>query len=90
MSKRQSYTACSSAHAEIGAVNECTKSILYLINILKDLNLFERFHKGPVQIYNDNAVTVQWSHNMITKGLPYIQMHENTVRESIQEGTVDS
>ena len=88
-SKRQSYTARSSAHAEIGAVDECTKSILYLINILKDLNLFDRFHKGPVQIYNDNAATVQWSHNMTTKGLRYIQMRENAVRESIQEGTVD-
>ena len=86
--KRQSYTARSSAQAEIGAVDECTKTILEIINILKDLQKFDDFHNGPITIYNDNAACVQWSQNMTTKGLRYIQMRENTVRESVQDGTI--
>ena len=87
-SKRQSYTARSSPEAEIGAVDECVKTIQQLINILKDLQLYDRFISGPVPVYNDNAAAVQWSYNMTTKGLRYIQIRENAVRENIQAGTV--
>ena len=82
--KRQTFTARSSAHAEIGAVDDCTKSIQHIRNILTDLNIFQQFTKGPITIYNDNQATVQWSHNMTTKGLRYIQIRENAVREQVQ------
>ena len=87
MSKRQTYTARSSAQAEIGAVDECAKSIQHIINILKDLSLFNNYHTGPITIYNDNLACVQWSHNMTTKGLRYIQICENAVRELVQART---
>ena len=83
MSKRQSYTARSSAEAEIGAVDECTKTLQQIRNILQDLSLFKIYHNGPITIYNDNSAAVQWSHNMSTKGLRYIQMRENAVREQV-------
>ena len=88
MSKRQTYTARSSAQAEIGAVDECAKSIQHIINILKDLSLFNNYHTGPITIYNDNSACVQWSHNMTTKGLRYIQICENAVRELVQARTI--
>ena len=83
MSKRQSYTARSSAEAEIGSVDECTKTLQQIRNILQDLILFETCHNGPITIYNDNSAAVQWAHNMTTKGLRYIQICENAVREQV-------
>jgi len=88
-SKRQTYTARSSAEAEIGAVDECTKTLQQIINVLKDLHLLDKFVDGPITIYNDNSACVQWSHNMSTKGLRYIQIRENAVREQVQAGTVE-
>ena len=87
-SKRQTFTARSSAEAEIGSVDECTKTIQYIRNILTDLGLFQLFTNGPIPIRNDNAAAVQWSHNMSTKGLRYIQIRENAVREQVQTGLI--
>ena len=83
-SKRQTYTARSSCEAEIGSVDECTKTLQQIANILKDMGLFELFTNGPIVIHNDNAACVQWSHNMTTKGIRYIQIRENAVREQVQ------
>ena len=86
--KRQTYTARSSAHAEIGAVDDCTKTLQHIQNILQDLSLFKTFTDGPITIYNDNQASVQWSHNMTTKGLRYIQIRENAVREQVQKNFI--
>ena len=79
-SKRQTYTARSSAQAEFGAaVDECNKSIYHIINTLKDLSLFGNYYHStcPITIYNDNSACVQLSHNiMTTKGSRYIQIHK--------------
>ena len=83
ISKRQSITARSTAEAEIYATDECTKNILHLRNILKDLQLLTTFCPSPTSLYNDNNACVLWSTNMTTKGLRHIQIRENAVRESI-------
>ena len=89
VSKRQTYTARSSADAEVGSVDECTKALQGFVNVLKDLSLYESIiNHEPLQIYNDNAATVQWSHNMTTKGLRYIQIRENAVRENVQANVI--
>ena len=88
-SKRQTYTARSSGEAEIGSVDDCTKSLQHISHILKDLNVLEKFKNGPINILNDNAAAVQWSHNMTSKGLRYIQMRENAVREQVQAKFID-
>jgi len=90
VSKRQSITARSSTEAEIYAIDECTKCIQHLSNILRDLNLFNTFTNdgNPITIRNDNEAAVKWSHNMTTKGLRHLQMRENAVREQVQLGLI--
>jgi hypothetical protein len=90
VSKRQSITARSSTEAEIYAIDECTKCIQHLSNILRDLHLFHIFtnENEPIPIKNDNEAAVKWSHNMTTKGLRHIQMRENAVREQVQLGLI--
>lgn len=88
MSKRQTVTARSSAEAEIYATDECVKHILYLRNLLNELELGKEYLNNPLTIYNDNAACVAWSHNMTTKGLRYIQIRENAVREAVQNKIV--
>ena len=83
MSKRQSLTARSSAEAEIIATDECTKFLLYLRNVSLDLNIATLLFPSATILYNDNAACVKWAKNMTTKGLQYIQIRENAVRESI-------
>lgn len=89
VSKRQSITARSSTEAEIYAVDECTKCLQHVSNILSDLNLLHLFtHNEPIPIRNDNEAAVKWSHNMTTRGLRHIQMRENAVREQVQQGFI--
>ena len=86
--KRQSYTARSSCHAEIGAIDECTNTLLYIRNLLEDLKLCHLFTDGSIPIYNDNQSVIQWSYNMTQKATRYIQIRENAVREEVQSGFI--
>ena len=86
--KRQSFTARSSCHAEIGAMDECTKTLLYIRNILDDLNLLLNFTDGPIPLYNDNQSAIKWSSHMTQKATRYIQIKENAVREEVQSGFI--
>ena len=86
--KRQTFTARSSCHAEIGAIDECTKTLLYIKNILQDLQLLSTFTDGPIPVYNDNQSAIQWSYNMTQKATRYIQIRENAVREEVQSGFI--
>jgi len=79
--KRQSFTARSSAEAEIYATDECAKNILHLLNIINDLGLTDSIINGPVDIWNDNNACVCWSKNTTTKGLRHVQIREKAVRE---------
>ena len=83
VSKRQTLTARSSAEAESVATDECTKFLLYLHNICDDLHIKSILFPRTTVIYNNNAACVKWSRNMTTKGLRYIQIRENAVRESV-------
>ena len=64
------------------------KTLQHIQNILQDLSLFQTFTEGPITIYNDNQASIQWSHNMTTKGLRYIQIRENAVREQVQKNFI--
>ena len=83
VSKRQTITARSSAEAEIYAVDECTKYLLYLKQIIEGLDLQEELMPSFTKIYNDNNAAVCWSKNSTTKGLRHVQIRENAVRESV-------
>ena len=39
---------------------------------------------APIDIYNDNKLSINWNHSMKTKGLRYLQIRENTVPEDVQ------
>ena len=86
ISKRQTYTARSSAEAEIYATDECAKNILHLMNIIQDLDLTQELIQGPINIWNDNNACVCWSKNTTTKGLRHVQIRENAVREGVMMG----
>ena len=88
MSKRQSFTARSSAEAEIYATDESTKNILHILNIIHDIGLTSDLIHGPVQIWNDNKACVCWTKSTTTKGLRHVQIRENAVRESVATGIV--
>jgi len=81
-SKRQRITARSSCEAEIYATDECVKDILHLRNIVKDLNMTKEILHDKTTIYNDNMACVLWSKNTTTKGLRYLQIRENAIREN--------
>lgn len=60
VSKRQSITAWSSTEAEIYAVDECTKCLQHISNILHDLHQYHEFTNDdePIPIMNDNEAAV--------------------------------
>jgi len=80
-SKRQKITARSSAEAEIYATDQCVKDLIYLRNVIRDLNLLAVL-PGKTKVYNDNMACVTWSKSKTTKGLRYLQIRENSVREN--------
>ena len=41
------------------------------------------------KLYNDNSACVQWSHNMTTKSMRWVELPENSIREWVQDGTLD-
>jgi hypothetical protein len=84
ISKRQQITACSSAEAEIYAMNECVKFLLELVQILEFLEVKHIFMPGTTTVFNDNNACVNWAKRCTTKGLRHIQMHENHVRENVE------
>ena len=87
-SKRQSITARSSAESEIYATDECCKDILYLSQIIHDLNLQHDLLNKTTHIYNDSMACVHWTKNRTTRSIRHIQLRENAIREAVQNGTI--
>jgi len=81
MSKRQKITARSSGEAEIYATDMCVRDIQMLRNIISDLELENVFFDTRTKVYNDNMACIHWSKKTTTKGLRYIQIKENAIRE---------
>ena len=48
------------------------------------MDLKEEFMAAPINIYNDNQVSINWDHIKITKGLRHLQIHKNTVRKAVE------
>ena len=77
--KRQSLSSC---EAEIKSIDACTKTILWLRNILSDI-IQDPLH--PTSIFNDNSGAVTWSNGASNKNMRWINMKENHIRENIQD-----
>ena len=37
----------------------------------------------PIDIYNDNQASINWSHSMTTKGLKHLQMRKKAVHKAV-------
>ena len=88
VAKRQTYTARSSAEAEIYATDECAKQLKFVSLILSDMKLQRSIMPKPTPVYNDNRACVLWSESMTTKGLRHVQIRENGVREMVQNNSI--
>jgi hypothetical protein len=88
VSKRQSITARSSAESEIYATDECCKALIHLSMLVEGFNLTAEVMPKPTSLYNDNQACIVWSRKMTTKGLRHVQIRENAVRESQQNGFI--
>ena len=87
-SGRQTITAPSTTEAEIYATDECTKKLLHVNLILEDLHRQEIL-PPKTKLHNDNSAGVTWSKNTTTKGLRYMTIRENAVRESVKNDFID-
>jgi hypothetical protein len=70
----------SSCEAEVKATNECVKNVQMFCHVLTDLNLLDT--TIPTNVYNDNRGSVNWSNSFSTKGMHYVNIRENAVREA--------
>ncbi len=87
----QEKTSLSSCKVEIWATNKISKLVVALRHLAGSV------HKGghnipytlePSPIYNDKEACVCWLHNMITKQIWHVKMHENSVCEWVQDSSL--
>ena len=89
---RQERTSLSSCEAEICATNAISKKVVDFHNLsrsVSDAGYSLPSLDAPTIIYNDNEACVRWSYNTTSKAARHIELHENSVREWIQNRTID-
>jgi hypothetical protein len=80
---REPKSSRSSCEAEIYAMDEGTKTVDMLRNIMEDLALPDVSH--PTPLYNDNQGSVDWSRGAsLSKRLRHMNIREVGVRDSIR------
>eukprot|EP00957_Ditylum_brightwellii_P049720 3770463-Ditylum_brightwellii.AAC.2 len=84
--EHQTATALSICEAEVCATNTCSKDVIHLRNVATDLSLPDVPCSSPV--FNDGHACVDWCKNSTTKGMRYLNMKENFVREWHQSGDI--
>ena len=75
--------------SQMGSVDKCARTLQQIANILQDLGVYKQYTVCPIIIHNNNATCVQWAHNMSTKGMRFIQICKNAVREQVQNNFID-
>ena len=68
------------------ATNECVTKLQSIQLRALDLGMLEC--KQSIIVYNDNQACVQWSASMTSKGIKYLNLRENQVRECHQDKIV--
>jgi hypothetical protein len=80
---REPKSSRSSCEAEIYAMDEGTKTVEMLRNLMEDLNLPDVSH--PTPLYNDNRGSVDWSRGAsLSKRLRHMNIREVGVRDGIR------
>eukprot|EP00957_Ditylum_brightwellii_P164274 12506721-Ditylum_brightwellii.AAC.1 len=82
--QQQDNTALSTCHAEVVATTECSKELIHLRNVLKDL--FLHYVSTSTPLYNNNRACIDWYKNSTIKGMKYLNIQENFVREWHRNG----
>jgi hypothetical protein len=89
---RQEHTSLSSCETEIRATNATSKKVVDFRNLsrsVSDAGYSLPSLNAPTMIYNDNEACVRWSYNMTSKAARHIELRENSVREWVQDRTID-
>ena len=92
LGERQERTSLSSCEAEIRATNATSKKVVNFRNLSRSVSAagYQLLDIGlPTLVYNDNAACVQWSYNMTSKAARHIELRENSVREWVQDNTLN-
>jgi hypothetical protein len=92
LGERQDRTSLSSCEAEIRATNATSKKVVDFRNLsrsVSDAGYVIPDVDAPTFLFNDNEACVRWSHNMTSKAARHIELRENSVREWVQDGTIE-
>jgi hypothetical protein len=92
LGERQERTSLSSCEAEIRATNATSKKVVDFRNLSRSVSAAGYpipDIDSPTLVYNDNAACVQWSYNMTSKAARHIELRENSVREWVQDNTLN-
>eukprot|EP00957_Ditylum_brightwellii_P018528 1393110-Ditylum_brightwellii.AAC.1 len=80
--------AHSSCEIKVYTIEKYAKSLQYVGHIIINLNLKSTLNPSTFSVLNKNHAFVNWSSNMLTKGLHPIQICTHAIRESGQSGSV--
>ena len=90
--ERQERTSLSSCKAEIRATNATSKKVVDFRNLsrsVSDAGYVIPAVDAPTLLFNDNEACIRWSHNMTSKAACHIKLCKNSVREWVQDGTIE-
>jgi hypothetical protein len=92
LGERQDRTSLSSCEAEIRATNATSKKVVDFRNLSRSVSDSGHTIDGLSSLtllYNDNNACVKWSHNMTSKAAHHIELRENSIREWVQDKTLN-
>ena len=80
------YTDLSSCEAKIMATNKCVTELESVQLHTTDLGMYNASNRAVV--YNKNQACIKWSSSVTTKGVKYLNLRKNQVRERYHKDTV--
>lgn len=83
ISKQQTFTAHSSAEAEIYATNKCAKNLLHLMYILQEIGYERLLLRPDTNLEQQQQCIFICLLDTTTKGLWHVQIWENAVWEGL-------
>jgi hypothetical protein len=85
-SVRQERTSQSSCEAEVCATDKCTKEVLSIHLLGKDIGLSDDL--SSTRVHNDNQGCVDWCITTATAGMKHIDLRSNAIHESIHHSDI--
>jgi hypothetical protein len=92
LGKHQERMSLSSCEAEIWATNTTLKKVVDFRNLSRSVSKNGHTIDGlssQTVLYNDNDACVKWLHNMISKAVHHVKLRENSIREWVQDKTLN-